>query len=103
MLYRYELSKNGIGILIGMDDYFSLYEYFSLEDIFEEKLDKPTCDMEHTKSYFTEKGHRRFRKIIRKIIKAYEGKGVEVKRIEIEQSKLKNVVYADKYQMVVKY
>lgn len=103
MLYRYELSKNGEGIIVAMDDYFSMDEFFKLGWLFEVKLKGPTCDMEHTKSYFTEKGHRRFRKNIRKIIKVYEGKGVEVKRIEIKKSKLKNIIYTDKYQVVVKY
>ena len=77
-LYRYEFVKDNyrIGILAGLDDFFTIDEIFSVCGIFEMDLSCPNMSMSNTKSYFTEKGNRKFRKGIRKIQKLAESKGI---------------------------
>lgn len=99
--YRYEFVKDNhrIGILTGLDEYFSLDEICSVCGIFEMSLKAPDINMSNTKSYFTEKGNRKFRKMIRNIKKIAETKGIITECIAKET--LDNIVYADEYQVVI--
>lgn len=104
MLYRYEFNKanKSVGILVGMDEYFTEDEVFDCALFFEFKLECPTVDMTNTKSYFTDKGNRKFRKKIREIKKLANSKGVEVICRKVEENDLSNIVYKDNYQVVEK-
>lgn len=101
-LYRYEFRKNdkSIGILTGLDDFFTDDEIFSVCGIFEMKLDAPDIDMSNTKSWFTEKGNRKFRKMIRKIKKIAEEKNIEVVCKLCNKEDLKEILYEDIYQVI---
>ena len=101
MYYRYMLEKKGekTGILTGLDSYFSLDEAMELGWIFEEKLALPPISMSDTKSYFTEKGNRCFRKAIRKIQEAAEKKGVQT--ICETQKDLSDILWKDEKQVIV--
>ena len=102
-LYRYEFQKDNkkIGILTGLDDYFTDDEIFSVCGIFEMRLDEPSISMQDTKSYFTEKGNRKFRKAIRKIQKIAESKNIEVICEQIDKENLEDILYEDIYQVII--
>lgn len=101
MFFRYEFEKDGkrTGLLTGLDDYFSFDEIWTLGAIFEEKLDLPQIPMNNTRSYFTEKGNRTFRKAIRKIKKAALEKNINV-ICEIKSS-LENILWEDEKQVII--
>lgn len=101
MFFRYEFEKDGkkTGILTGLDDYFSIDEILSLGAVFEEKLALPEISMENTRSYFTEKGNRTFRKAIRKIKKSAFERGINV-TCEIKSS-LEDILWEDEKQVIV--
>ena len=105
MLYRYEIQSKDklVGILTGLDDFFTVDEILSLGWFFEVKLNAPDIDMCNTKSYFTEKGNRKFRKAIRNISKLAELKGLRVVCTNINKEDLDNIVYEDVNQVIVKY
>lgn len=105
MLYRYEIQSenNSVGILTGLDEYFTVDEIWSLGWFFEVKLNAPDIDMCNTKSYFTEKGNRKFRKAIRNISKLSESKGLKVVCITVNREDLDNIVYEDVNQVIIKY
>lgn len=105
MLYRYEIQSenNSVGILTGLDEYFTVDEIWSLGWFFEVKLNAPGIDMCNTKSYFTEKGNRKFRKAIRNISKLSELKGLKVVCITVNKEDLDNIVYEDVNQVIIKY
>ena len=63
-------------------------------------LDAPNIDMTNTRSWFTEKGNRKFRKMIRKIKKIAEEKNINVICINIDKENLKNIIYEDIYQVI---
>lgn len=102
-LYRYEFSDKNkrVGILVGLDDYFDEEEIWDLSAIFEDELKAPDIEMLGTKSYFTEKGNRKFKKSIRRIHKAAKEKGIDVINIVKDISEIGNIVYSDNYQVVV--
>lgn len=101
MFYRYEFVKdnNRVGILTGLDEYFTVNEICSVCGIFEMSLKAPDIDMSNTKSYFTKKGNRKFRKMIRNIKKIAETKGITTECVL--KQKLENIVYADNYQVII--
>ena len=101
-LYRYEFQKDNknIGILTGLDNFFNEDEILSVCGIFEMDLDAPNIDMTNTRSWFTEKGNRKFRKMIRKIKKIAEEKNINVICINIDKENLKNIIYEDIYQVI---
>lgn len=101
MFYRYMFEKDGekTGFLTGLDSYFSIDEAMELGWIFEEKLALPPISMSNTRSYFTEKGNRSFRKAIRKIQEAAEQKGVRT-ICEIQKD-LSDILWKDEKQVVV--
>ena len=101
-LYRYEFQKDNknIGILTGLDNFFNEDEILSVCGIFEMDLDAPNIDMTNTRSWFTEKGNRKFRKMIRKIKKIAEEKNINVICINIDEENLKNIIYEDIYQVI---
>ena len=103
LLYRYEFVKDDyrVGILAGLDDFFTVEEIFSVCGIFEMELECPTVEMSNTKSYFTEKGNRKFRKGIRRIQKLAENKGISFDTIILDSSKVSDILYSDNYQVVV--
>ena len=102
IFYRYEFVKenNRTGILTGLDEYFSIDEICNVCGIFEMSLKAPNINMENTKSYFTENGNRKFRKMIRNIKKIAETKGIVTECIT--RNNLDNIVYKDNYQVIVK-
>ena len=55
----------------------------------------------HRKSYFTEKGNRKFRKKIREIQKLAESKGVGFETIIKDSSEISDIFYSDVYQVVI--
>ena len=118
MFYRYEfIPKDGkydrhLGILTGVDLLFR-----SNSDIikgnydniinqlfeFEKSLPGPSCDMENTISYFTQKGNRKFHKAINRLCIAINETGVaKTRRIEIDNLDNMEIIYQDKYQVIVK-
>lgn len=101
VFYRYEFIKDNsrVGILTGLDEYFTIDEICSVCGIFEMSLKAPNIDMSNTKSYFTEKGNRKFRKMIRNIKKIAETKGIITECI-IEEN-LENIIYNDDYQTII--
>lgn len=103
-MYRYEFSKDNkrVGILVGLDDYFTDDEILSVCWFFETHLDCPNVDMTNTKSYFTDKGNRKFRKKIREIKKIANSKGINVICEHIEEGSLSDIVYCDVNQIVVR-
>lgn len=103
-LYRYEFSKNGnsIGFLTGLDDYFTEDEIFKVCGIFEVSLNCPDINMDNTKSWFTEKGNRKFKKMIRKIQKIAEEKDIEFVCRKTEKETVKDLIlYEDTYQVII--
>ena len=102
MFVRYEFEKDNkkIGILTGLDDFFSVDEILSLGWIFEKDLELPNISMKNTKSYFTEKGNRKFRKAIKAIKKAAKDKGINV--VCERKESLENILYQDKYQVIMR-
>lgn len=103
LLYRYEFVKEDyrIGFLTGLDDFFTLDEILAVCWVFEKDLPYPCINMENTKSYFTEKGNRKFRKKIREIQKLAENKGIIFDTIIKDSSEISNILYSDNYQVVV--
>lgn len=103
-LYRYTFKKDdySIGILTGLDDFFNIDEICECCWFFEEKLKGPDCDLENTKSYFTEKGNRKFNKAIKKIKKLAESKNIEFICEILENFDINNVVYQDENQVILK-
>lgn len=103
-LYRYEFQKDNknIGILTGLDNFFNEDEILSVCGIFEMDLDAPNIDMTNTRSWFTEKGNRKFRKMIRKIKKIAETKNIEVICKTIDINNLNKILYKDIYQIIEK-
>ena len=99
--YRYEFVKDNQrdGILTGLDKYFSIDEICSVCGIFEISLKAPNINMTNTKSYFTERGNRKFRKMIRNIKKIAETKGIITECIIKEN--LDNIIYTDNYQVII--
>lgn len=104
MLYRYEFLKDNkrFGILTGLDDCFTLDEVFSVCGIFEVCLDCPSISMLNTKSYFTDKGNKKFRKAIRRIKKLADEKGISVFCEKVEKENISDILYEDKYQIIIK-
>ena len=102
-LYRYEFVKDNyrIGILAGLDDFFTIDEIFSVCDIFEMDLSCPNMSMSNTKSYFTEKGNRKFRKGIRKSQKLAESKGIVFDTIVKDSNEISDILYSDIYQVII--
>ena len=103
LLYRYEFVKDDyrIGFLTGLDDFFNDDEVLSLGWVFEKDLPCPNFNMENTKSYFTEKGNRKFRKKIREIQKLAENKGIVFDIIMKKEEEVSDILYSDNYQVVV--
>ena len=101
MFIRYEFEKDDerIGILTGLDKYFSDDEILALGWVFEKYLDLPDINMEKTKSYFTEKGNRKFGKAIRRIKQAAKKHGLNV--VCEKLNLIDTILYADAYQVVV--
>lgn len=95
---RYEVENKGI--LTAVDDYFNDNTAFGLIFYFEDELPGPNIDMRNTKSYFTMRGNRKFKKAIRKLIVAYQSKGLRVSRIEKEIPE-DAILYKDTFQVVV--
>ena len=104
MLYRYEFVEGNTktGLLVGLDDYFTTDEILSVCWIFELKLNSPGINMKNTKSYFTDRGNRKFRKMIRKIRNIAKTKNLDVVCVKVSEEGLNNVVYKDQYQVVIK-
>ena len=102
LLYRYEFVKNDyrVGFLTGLDDFFTEDEILSCSWAFERDLDCPIFDMCNTKSYFTEKGNRKFRKGIRKIQKLAESKGIVFDTIVKDSNEISDILYSDIYQVI---
>lgn len=102
--YRYEFKKDdySVGVLTGLDDFFTVEEICELCWIFERDLKCPSVDMENTISFFTEKGNRKFRKAIRKIKSIADNKNLEFCCIVKPVNSLLNIVYQDNYQIIVK-
>ena len=104
-VYRYEYDIEGEykGILVGLDDIFDdTNELLSAAFVFERYLPEPNIEsMINTKSYFTEKGNRKFSKAIRTIKKISENHGIKVITIIKDYNDLENIVYEDKYQVVI--
>ncbi len=100
---RYEISngKESQGFLTALDDYFSLDEIFSVCGIFEMRLKGPNINMKNTTSYFTPKGNRKFRKMIRKIKKMAEEKNLSFIKILKEDIADNEILYQDEYQIVL--
>ena len=103
ILTRYEFVKDGyrVGFLTGLDDFFTEDEVLSCSWVFERDLDCPNFDMCNTKSYFTEKGNRKFRKSIRKIQKLAESKGILFETIVKDSSEIFDILSSDIYQVIV--
>ncbi len=103
LLYRYEFVKNDyrVGFLTGLDDFFTDEEIFACCWIFEKDLADPCISMSNTKSYFTEKGNRKFRKKIKEIQKLAESKGIIFDTIIRDSSEITDILYSDDYQVVV--
>ena len=69
--------------------------------VFEKDLPCPPVNMSNTKSYFTERGNRKFRKKIREIQKLAESKGVGFETIIKDSSEIFDIFYSDIYQVVI--
>lgn len=103
LLTRYEFvvnNENRIGILVGLDELFNIDEVLSLGWIFERDLKLPDIPMTNTKSYFTEKGNRKFRKAIREIKRVAASKNIEIVCEKIDISSLNEILYIDEYQVI---
>ena len=103
LLYRYEFVKDDyrIGFLTGLDDFFTDDEILAACWVFEKDLPNPCISMSNTKSYFTEKGNRKFRKKIREIQKLAESKNIIFDTIIKDSSEVVDILYSDNYQVVV--
>ena len=103
LLYRYEFVKDDyrIGFLTGLDDFFTDDEILAACWVFEKDLPNPCINMSNTKSYFTEKGNRKFRKKIREIQKLAESRGIIFDTIIKDSSEVIDILYSDNYQVVV--
>lgn len=103
LLYRYEFVKDDyrIGFLTGLDNFFTDDEILASCWVFEKDLPCPPINMSNTKSYFTEKGNRKFRKKIREIQKLAESKGVGFETIIKDSSEISDIFYSDIYQVVI--
>lgn len=98
-VYRYEFQKDNkkIGFLTGLDEFFNEHDVLSVCGVFEMFLDLPPISMIDTKSYFTEKGNRKFRKSIRKIEKMANIYNVNFITIKLNKEDLVDILYEDKY------
>lgn len=105
-LYRYEFVKDGYryGLLTGLDelffdndDYIFRYGFF-----FEKYLPLPDIDMCNTKSFFTEKGNRKFKKVIVKMKKDAKLVGIDLVCTVIDKKEVeKSILYQDVYQVIL--
>lgn len=100
MIKAYRYTVKGQGFLTALDDYFDLTETFEISWVFTTKLPEPDIDMKNTTSYFTEKGNKVFRKAIKALRRIYAEKGVQL-LCTITDIAEKDILYADKYQVVV--
>lgn len=102
-VYRYEFVKDDfrIGILTGLDYHFTMDEILSVCGIFEMSLKCPPINMSNSKSFFTDKGNRKFRKGIRKIKEIAKTKGIKVECIVKDMSELEDIIYSDEYQIII--
>ena len=108
-LYRYEVKSDkkecshisGLGILTSLDYIFDNddYKIIDLTYYFLDKLPDPLCNMNNTRSYFTQKGNRKFNKAIKNLKKAIEKEGFKVITIH-EKSENLHIIYKDAYQVV---
>ena len=101
-VFRYEVIDNGVhkGFLTALDDYFDTDDILKLCWFFEDKLPAPDVNMKNTISYFTEKGNRTFNKAIKQAKKAFIDKGLEF-TCEVKEVDINNVIYHDKYQVII--
>lgn len=102
-VYRYEFQKDNkrIGILTGLDEFFTENDIFSVCGVFEMDLELPPISMKDTKSFFTEKGNRKFRKSIRKIEKLANKYNISFITIKMNKEDLVDILYEDNYQIVI--
>lgn len=111
MFYRYELMVDeeyqDVGIFQGLDelDLDIDVQNFLMEN-FNKNLPYPSCLREKrglkTRSYFTEKGNTFFLKDIERIVKAFNCSGLFwVRKVQVEILPKQNIVYQDKYQILI--
>lgn len=118
-LYRYELvTKPGyedvhLGIFSAAevffakeleDDHKDFDRVFNVLFFLDHRLQLPSCNMDHTISYFTPAGNKRFRKGVRKLINLYlELSDVHVKTVikDITEIDPDIILYRDKYQVIL--
>lgn len=107
-VYRFEFMRDSVkqGFLVAVTDkfenYFTVDEFFKYFGIFEVKLALPNIDMQNTKSYFTEKGYRKFRKMIKKIEKLAADKGICFLKEEMNKEELKDILFEDENQVIIR-
>ena len=106
MFYRYEVPKLNQGIFGAIEDILDLDNeeeldlLFKIVAYFEDNLKAPNIDMKDTESWFTEKGNRKFKKSIKKIIMVLEERNYSVSRIQKELNENK-ILYKDEYQVII--
>lgn len=113
MLYRYYIKKYNAGIFIGLSEFIeSTYGPNSndgfdivlrLTGIFEDKLPAPTTKLGEAEYWFTQKGNRKFRKAINKIILYLKNNDIDVEILNMEEDELSKytVLYEDIYQVAL--
>lgn len=106
MIYhRYEAPDLKYGVIGALEDTLNLNDndeidlLFELTAFMEEHLDRPDCEIEGP-CWFTTAGNRKFRKMMERICKELESRGVKTVHLHSDLSD-KVIIYRDKYQVVV--
>lgn len=107
MYYRYWSPEHNHGIFLTLEEFLEtkikdkdeiVSAMLQFTAIFEDKLPLPNpmgiC-------YFTEKGNRKFRKAITKIVKYLEENGIKIICDTFEDISDKTIVYTDRYQIAL--
>ena len=106
MFFRYEVPKLNQGIFGAIEDILDLNNeeeldlLFELVAYFEDNLKAPDINMEDTESWFTQKGNRKFKKSIKKIINALKERNYSVSCIQKELNE-NEILYKDEYQIII--
>lgn len=110
MIYhRYEAPDLKYGVIGALDDVLDLNDdneldlLFSLTGFMEDHLERPMCPSGKVDGpcWFTPAGHKKFRKMMKRVCEELESRGVRTVHLRSDLSG-KTIIYRDKYQVVVK-
>lgn len=110
MIYhRYEAPDLNYGVIGALDDVLDLDKdseldlLFSLTMFMEEHLERPMLPSGKIEGpcWFTTAGNKKFRKMMDRICKELESRGIRTVHLHSDLSD-KTIIYRDKYQVVVK-